>query len=115
MPLTATASRKHVLQSTIYSKSTLRSVAGQLSANQSHIDYFPSYEIVTNPRMHSSAFSDNLRSVRDETVETVMKHFFVEHPSVLRKGKVSSYSSHSSAMTNEDVQCEEALLEAFGK
>ena len=79
VPLTATASGKHVLASTIYSKSTLRSVAGQLFENQTHIDYFPSYEIVTNPRMHSTAFADNLRSVRDETVDNVMRHFFAQH------------------------------------
>ena len=115
VPLTATASGKHVLQSTIHSKSILRSVAGQLSANQAHIDYFPSYEIVTNPRMHSVAFADNLRSVRDETVEIVMKHFFKEHPSVLERSEISSPSSHSSAETKGDIQCEEALLEAFGK
>jgi len=115
VPLTATASGKHVLLSTIYSKSTLRSVAGQLSTPQAHIDYFPSYEIVTNPRMHSSAFSDNLRSVRDETVETVMKHFFEEHPAVLQREIVSSPLLHSSEKTKEDIQCEEALSEAFGK
>jgi len=112
VPLTATASGKHVLVSTVYSKSTLRSIAGQLSSNQAHIDYFPSYEIVTNPRMHSSAFSDNLRSVRDENVEIIMKHFFKEHPAVLQGEKGSS---HSSGKTKEDVQCEEALLEAFGQ
>lgn len=114
VPLTATASGRHVLPSTIYSKSTLRSVAGQLSTNQSHIDYFPSYEIVTNPRMHSVAFADNLRSVRDETVEVVMSHFFAEHPAIkARKGK--QVSSRSLNQTFEDVQCEEAMLEAFGK
>ena len=37
VPLTATSSGKHVLLSTAYSKSTLRSVAGQLSMNQSHM------------------------------------------------------------------------------
>ena len=114
VPLTATASGSHVLPSTIYSKSILRSVAGQLSTYQSHIDYFPSYEIVTNPRMHSVAFADNLRSVRDETVEVVMSHFFAEHPAIkARKGK--QVSSRSLNQTFEDVQCEEAMLEAFGK
>ena len=112
VPLTATASGKHVLQSTIYSKSTLRSVAGQLSANQAHIDYFPSYEIVTNPRMHSIAFSDNLRSVRDETVEMVMKHFFKEHPAVQSHISKPSPSPLQNKM-EDDVQCEESLLEAF--
>ena len=62
--------------------------------------------------MHSSAFSDNLRSVRDENVEIIMRHFFKEHPAVLQGEKSSS---HSSGKTKEDVQCEEALLEAFGQ
>ena len=80
VPLTATASGKHVLESTTYSKSTLRSVAGQLASNHSHIDYFPSYEIVTNPRMKSTAFANNLRSITDEAVDVVMRHFFAEFP-----------------------------------
>jgi hypothetical protein len=114
VPLTATASGIHVLPSTIYSKSTLRCVAGQLSVNQVHIDYFPSYEIVINPRMHSSAFADNLRSVRDETVEVVMSHFFAEHSAIkAKKGK--QVASQLSKKILEDVQCEEAILEVFGK
>ena len=36
VPLTATASGSHVLTSTVYSKSTLRCVAGQISTNQEH-------------------------------------------------------------------------------
>ncbi|MDA7685099.1 GSCFA domain-containing protein [bacterium] len=105
VPLTATASGNHVLASTVYSKATLRSVAGQLSSNQAHIDYFPSYEIVINPRMHSSGFADNLRSVRDETVETVMRHFFAEHASLID----AQYNN----IKSKDLQCEEALLDAF--
>lgn len=63
VPLTATASGKHVLVSNTYSKSVLRAVAGYLSERYSNIDYFPSYEIVTNPRLHSSSYSHNLRMV----------------------------------------------------
>ena len=114
VPLTATASGKHVMLSSIYSKSTLRSVAGQLSDNQAHIDYFPSYEIVTNPRLHSSAFSDNLRSVRDEAIETVMRHFFNEHPMIKTSTEKTNSSEHSIHLL-EAVQCEEALTEAFAK
>ena len=102
------------MASTTYSKSTLRSVAGQLSSNQAHIDYFPSYEIVTNPRMHSTAFADNLRSVRDETVDVVMRHFFAEHP-VLKRDQTLSSSFIQSQEVLDDVQCEEALIEAFGE
>ena len=113
VPLTATASGHHVLTSTTYSKSTLRAIAG-LWAEQPFVDYFPSYEIVNNPRLHSSAFSDNLRSIRDETVETVMRHFFKEHP--FDDGIFSnSKSTRSSSKPLNDVQCEEALMEAFSK
>ena len=114
VPLTATASGKHVLESSTYSKATLRSVAGQISTNKQYIDYFPSYEIVVNPRLHSNAFGYNLRSVRDETVETVMRHFFAEHPA-LKANKKKSNSHQFSMKTKVDVQCEEALMEAFGK
>lgn len=114
VPLTASASGKHVLVSTMHSKSTLRSVAGQLSTTQGKIDYFPSYEIVNNPRLHSSAFAHNLRSVRDETVEIVMKHFFAEHPS-LQSSSSQTPTSNSQQKTEDDIQCEEALMEAFSK
>ena len=116
VPLTATASGKHVLPSTSYSKSTLRAVAGVLSNNQKHIDYFPSYEIVTNPRMHSIGFADNLRSVRDETVEVVMKHFFAEHPKLEKSPKAKVKTSLQSAAPDDTlIQCEDELLDAFGK
>ena len=114
VPLTATASGNHVLSSTVYSKSILRAVAG-FWAEKPFVDYFPSYEIVTNPRMHSTGFSDNLRSVRNEAVETVMKHFFASH-SIARPSKKSSLVSAGNDKGNSDgIECEEELLEAFGK
>ena len=115
VPLTATASGKHVLVSTVHSKSILRAVAGQLSAINRNIDYFPSYELVNNPRLQFSTFKDNLRSVRDETVMMVMKYFAREHPPIQRKNKVNQNLENKNIKTLEDVQCEEALLEAFKK
>tara|TARA_A100001011_G_C14284249_1_gene832938 strand:- start:1144 stop:2193 length:1050 start_codon:yes stop_codon:yes gene_type:complete len=113
VPLTATASGKHVLFSTIHSKSILRAVAGHLSTNNKNIDYFPSYEIVNNPRLHSTAFKENLRSVRDETVQIVMQHFSKEHPPIKREN--TNIGSNLNKKNEDDIQCEEALLEAFGK
>ena len=117
VPLTATASKNHILVANTCSKSILRSVASELSTS-SNIDYFPSYEIVTNPRNISLAYEENLRSVKDETIETVMKHFFAQHP-VLKKRKTSlhykSKATPNITPQKEDIQCEEALLEAFSK
>jgi hypothetical protein len=64
--------------------------------------------------MHSTSFSDNLRSVRDETVEVVMKHFFAEYPRL--KTSILAENSHPVIAVSDDtiVQCEESLLGAFG-
>jgi hypothetical protein len=115
VPLTATASGKHILQSTSYSKSVLRAAAEQLSAQQGIIDYFPSFEIVTNPRLHSTSFSENLRSVRKEAVENVMDHFFREHQAIINRKDCVSSNSKSDDGLSEDFRCEEALLEAFSE
>jgi hypothetical protein len=117
VPLTATASGKHVLQATTYSKSVLRATAGSFS-NNPLIDYFPSYEIITSPSSHGSFYESNLRSVRPAGVETVMRSFFTEHPPVkadTSPPQGSDETTDSSSRTRSDIQCEEALLEAFAK
>lgn len=113
VPLTATASNAHVLTSNAYSKSTLRAAAGYLTSTYRNVDYFPAYELVTNPRLHSIAFEANLRSVRPETVSIVMKHFFTAVGGELnqqqkRPGKQSLENTKES-----EAFCDEALLEVF--
>ena len=113
VPLTATASGNHVLSSTVYSKSVLRAIAGYW-AEKDFVDYFPSYEIVTNPRNHSTGFSDNLRSVRSETVDVVMRHFFASH-SIIKSSKNSFFEIMNLDKAQDNgVECEEELLEVFG-
>lgn len=112
VPLTATASGEHVLPATVYSKSVLRAVAGQLAQDHRYVDYFPSYEIITNQAARSVFYENNLRSVRNDGVETVMKVFFSQHP---RLSALPAKAGKSAEKTEEDVQCEEAVLEAFGR
>lgn len=112
VPLTATASGEHVLRATTYSKAVLRAVAGQLYHEQPDIDYFPSYEIVTSPLAKGEFFEPNLRSVRGEGVEAVMKMFFAAHD---REVDEQSRSVSDAAPLSEDdeIVCEEILLDAF--
>lgn len=112
VPLTATASGKHVLPSTVYSKSVLRGVAGQLADEMKVVDYFPSFEIITNQAARSAFYEQNLRSVRADGVESVMRVFFAEHPPLQAK---SPGKAQTASLDEEDVQCEEAVLEAFGQ
>jgi len=114
VPLTATSANRHVLVSTVASKAILRAAAGQLSENQPHIDYFPSFEIVTHPAARSMNYANNLRSVRPEAVEQVMKVFFSEHRAA---DEPSANSPEPAADDSDDfdmfVKCEEEILERF--
>jgi len=109
VPLTATASGTHILQASTYSKSVLRAAAGQLAERSKGIDYFPSYEIVTNPAARGVFFAPNLRSVTLEAVDVVMRSFFAEHPIAAQKKP----QKNKRIKPPQDVQCEEAMLEAF--
>ncbi|MEE9328343.1 MAG: GSCFA domain-containing protein [Cocleimonas sp.] len=121
VPLTATASNEHALLANTYSKSVLRAVAGELSMQNSDIDYFPSYEIISNPWTTTSFYKNNKRSVEEQGIEIVMNTFFQEH----LHGKNTSNSDKIPLAPNEKKEgidesldlnnaiCEEEILDAF--
>ncbi len=123
VPLTATASGKHVISATAYSKAVLRAVAGDLASAHDFIDYFPSYEMVTNPAARGQFFTDNLRTVRESGVAAVMAAFLRAHgvetaqpagpapPPPDVDGEEAAFTLDGGA---SEAQCEDALLEAFG-
>jgi len=79
VPLTATASGQHVEVATIYSKSVLRAVCGELYQTCDDVDYFPSYEIITSQRAGGSYYEANLRSVAPHGVAMAMSKFMTGH------------------------------------
>lgn len=119
VPLTATASDAHVLPATIYSKSVLRAVAGELSQKFEDVDYFPSYEIIATPFLGKIFYDKTLRAVSPEGVETVMRIFFEEQdePGEEREDSLPREANPGRKVrdgrTEEDVVCEDILLEAF--
>jgi len=76
VPLIATASGKHVLTATTWSKSVLRVAAGQVEAMEPQVCYFPSYEVILGPQAGNGWLAEDLRSVREEGVAQVMRLFF---------------------------------------
>jgi len=103
VPLTATAESRHVLISTMHSKSILRAVAGELERRFDFVDYFPSYEIVMSPPFRGMFFQNNMRTVHDQGVDFIMGHFFAQHqPDDLSQDKASE-------LDNEEF-CDEAFL-----
>jgi hypothetical protein len=108
--LVATATEGHVLTATAHSKAVLRAVAGQLASMFDDVDYFPSFELITGQASRSEFWDETQRGVTQAGVATVMKYFFSQHPSqsVATEDEVVRVS-------DEDLLCEEALLEVFGE
>ncbi|MDT8854186.1 GSCFA domain-containing protein [Paracoccaceae bacterium Fryx2] len=119
VPLTATAAGGHVLAATMYSKSVLRAVAGDLAADDARIDYFPSYEIISGAPTRSAFYEPNLRSVAHQGVDFVMSHFFagldVSAPPVHGADPAAAdrMKALRAEMAAEELVCEEMTLEGF--
>lgn len=75
VPLVATADDRHVLVATSYSKAVLRAAAGELARSHAHVEYFPSYEIITGPHARGKYFAADRRGVTEAGVDHVMRVF----------------------------------------
>ncbi len=116
VPLTATAVPQHVLLSTTYSKAVLRSVVGDLANRFSEIDYFPSYEIISNPYSAQIYYEKNLRSVTSAGVANVMSVFKSHFVAFTTPVSVQDKSGANSVIdAGKKVICEDALLDSFAQ
>lgn len=75
VPLVATAEPRHVMMSTMYSKSALRVACDVLSRSLANVAYFPSYEIVAGGYAPTDYFAPDRRSVTQAGVAHVMRVF----------------------------------------
>ncbi|MFB7776201.1 GSCFA domain-containing protein [Streptomyces bauhiniae] len=138
VPLTATATGRHALVATTFSKSVLRAAAGQLADEDDRVDYFPSYEIVTGlpqplvlparsgdpdrPGTSGAAasggpkgfFEPNLRTVRPEGVAFVMEHFFRALRGEPTRAPHAPPQQQPTTAGGEDPSCDDALLDYYG-
>jgi hypothetical protein len=76
VPLVATATGRHVLVATTYSKSVLRVAADVAARSLPDVAYFPAYELVTGPQAACGTFQPDRRNVTEGAVEGVMAAFF---------------------------------------
>jgi GSCFA family len=111
-PLIATATQTHILAATTRCKAVLRAALGTFADAHKQVDYFPSYEIITNPAARGELYAPNLRSVTPEGVAAVMDVFLAAHGMAPPRTPIPAQKDGQDMQ--EDVACEEALLEAFG-
>ncbi|QWF85166.1 GSCFA domain-containing protein [Amycolatopsis sp. CA-230715] len=105
-PLTATATGAHALAANGYTKSVLRAVTGQLAHEHAHVDYFPSYELITGAPFGSAFFEPNLRTVTAEGVAFVMRHF-------LTGLGTTGANGHGEPSGGEEFFCDDAVLDYY--
>lgn len=82
VPLVATATNKHVIQASVYSKSVLRVAAEMAVMRIANMEYFPAYEIIAGPQSPDNYFEADRRTVSVEGIEHVMRIFFAHFTSV---------------------------------
>ena len=117
--LLATAEHRHVLVSTTYSKSVLRTVCGELDAQYPDVAYFPSYEIITGSFNRGAYFAPDMREVTETGVSHVMRLFMMHYaePNNAATGDIPQSEGDGIASLAQDIEhivkviCDEEALD----
>lgn len=119
VPLIATFEHRHALVSTTYSKAVLRVVADEMWRQYDHVDYFPSYEIITGSYNRGAYFADDLREVREEGVAHVMRifmrHYAQTGEALQQRSLEPEVEEQSQPSRNSlfDIVCDEEAIANF--
>jgi len=109
VPLIATYEDRHVLVSTVHSKSVLRAAAGQLAAEVPGVDYFPSYEIVTSTSSRGAYFEADMRSVTPDGVAHVMRVFLQHYAGIVPAPAAAEAGTNGAELAESEAQPQEAV------
>lgn len=118
VPLVATAEPRHVIVSTVYSKSVLRVACEQVCARREMVQYFPSYEVIAGSFSRGAYFGPDAREVTEQGVSHVMRLFFrhmtnAEIAPVAAAPMATAGDNHVEKMSKAvAVICEEELLDS---
>jgi hypothetical protein len=109
VPLIATFEDRHVLVSTVASKSILRVAAGDVSAELDFVDYFPSYELIASATSDRDYFAPDRREVSELGVAHVMRTFSAHY--IAGADTAAPVAVPAAAATqSQDVICDEEVI-----
>jgi len=105
--------------STAASKSILRAAADELVRNHAHVDYFPSYEIITGAWARGRFWAEGLREVSAEGVNAVMAAFMASRLPDLAQAPRAPAAAPGAAVPDPataiaaalDAECDERFLD----
>lgn len=114
VPLMATFEPRHVLQSTIYSKSVLRVACDEIVRNRDNVYYFGSYEIVTATGDSRTYLKDDLRTVTETAVSHVIECFrrWSMTDNQLRAEPTNTDMALATHLADSALMCDEDLIAA---
>jgi len=99
VPLIATYEDRHVITSTTYSKAVLRVAAQEIIDTHDFVDYFPSFEIITNSATGGLYYEPDQREVNAQGVSHAMRCFISAYT-----GNGPSDAPASEALSDADRQ-----------
>lgn len=117
VPLVATATGKHVLPSSTYSKAVLRASAEEIVRRHASVSYFPAFEIVTGPQAPDAYLEADRRSVTQEAIATVMTAFLAgceaanEAARVVNPPREEGDAARQLSRMLSQVECEEGMAD----
>ncbi|OAN58371.1 GSCFA domain-containing protein [Sphingomonas sp. TDK1] len=112
VPLQATFEPRHVLQSTVYSKSVLRVVCENMVRRHANVHYFGSYEIVVATGDSKSYFLDDHRTVSDTAVAHVLQCFHRQFTGAGGNAAPAAAPDAAAVRTMPKPMCDEDLVMA---
>jgi hypothetical protein len=118
--LVATMEARGAIQSSVASKGILRAAADDCVRRFDHVDYFPSFEIITHPLARGRFYAADGREVTQEGVAAVMDVFFnsrmegVATPAAPRAAEPRAAAPPAEELARLDAifeaECDELLL-----
>jgi hypothetical protein len=113
VPQAVTATGDHALTANGHSKSVLRAAVGEFTQAHDNVDYFPSYEIATNPSTRGSFFQTGTPWLSPDGVASATSLFFTAHDAGgTALQAFAANAMRRAAQVQDDLQCEDVLLEA---
>jgi GSCFA family len=111
IPLTATRSGNHILKASTASKAILRAAVEEFVNCNEGVDYFPSFEIITNPASKGVFLCENSRNVTTGGITASMKMFLAS----MNVEATDHEGRYGKGVEDGDVNlnCEEVLNDEF--
>ena len=105
VPLAATYEKRHVLVSTVYSKSVLRVSIEEAKKKFPNIIYFPSYELISSSLNKGEYFEEDYRQISEKGINHVMRVFKKNFLEQNQKSTLEINSFNENDLSN--INCDE--------